>query len=429
MTRPPRARLLPFSLATALAAVAGQAQGSGFAIVEQSVTGLGNAFAGGAASAEDASTIFYNPAGLTRLQGTQYLAGIQVVMPSTKFSGGAIQANPAPPPASFPLTGGSGGDAGQTGVVPNFYYSRALNGGWTFGLGVNAPYGLATAYDPNWVGRYLAIKSDLKTVNINPSLAYKVTDKLSLGFGVSAQYATAELSNALPVPVDNNIMTIKGNDWAWGYNLGLLYQLDNQTRLGIAYRSKIDHTLKGTVSFTTIIPGVTPNTSANAGLTTPETASLSLFHKVDPRWDIMADATWTRWSRFDRIDVIPGQPVLGKNTLTLPGGWDNSWRYSVGANYHYNDHWTIRGGIAYDQTPIPSATVRTPRIPGNDRKWISFGASYRSGPNLNLDIGYAHLFVSSTPINYTDTTFGQTITGSYKSHVNILSAQLRWTFD
>ncbi len=425
MTRTPQRRLLASTIIAVLAASTGQVQASGFAIIEQSVTGLGNAFAGGSASAEDASTVFYNPAGLARLTGTQYVAGIQVIAPSTKFSGSAALFNPAPPPTTVPVSGGNGGDAGKVGVVPNLYYSRALDRHWTFGLGVNAPFGLATSYDPNWVGRYLAIKSELKTLNINPSIAYKLSDQLSLGFGVSAQYATAELTNQVPVGTDN-VMSVKGNDWAWGYNLGLLYQFTDRTRFGFAYRSKIDHTLKGTVSFT-VPSALTPNTPARAGVTTPETASFSIFHRLDSRWDIMADATWTRWDRFQQIDVIPDQAVLGKTTLTLPEGWKNSWRYSVGANYHYNNRWTLRGGLAYDETPIPTAEARTPRIPGNDRKWISIGASYQSSPNLAFDIGYAHLFVSDTPINNTN-SFG-TITGTYKSHVDILSAQLRWTFD
>ncbi len=170
---------------------AGSAFAAGFALVEQSMSGLGNAYAGGAAGAEDASTIFYNPAGMTRLNGQQLIVGTHVVMPSVKFHNeGSTHVT------GLPLSGGNGGDGGVTKPVPNLYYSRKVSDKFSVGMGINAPFGLATDYDKNWVGRYHAVESDVLTVNINPSIAYKITDNLSFGAGFNVQYMKAKLSNA-----------------------------------------------------------------------------------------------------------------------------------------------------------------------------------------------------------------------------------------
>lgn len=419
------------------------AHGAGFALIEQSVSGLGNGFAGGAAIAEDASTVFFNPAGMTRLGENEYLFGLHVVSPTTEFksSGSSTAANGA-----VPLRGGDGGEAGETGVVPNFYYVRRLNEDLVFGLGVNAPFGLATDYEDGWEGRYHALKSEVMTVNINPSLAFKVNEQLSLGAGINVQYIEVpELSNALdfatictaagapcaatPTTTDGKL-ELDGDDWSFGFNLGLLYEVDEGTRFGVAYRSRIKHELDGEARFTGTpaafsAMGIFVNDGVTADITLPESLSVSAYHELDSRWAVMGDVTWTRWDRFDELRVeFDTNP---QDDLVTPENWDNSVRYSLGLSYRYNDRWTLRTGVAYDETPIPSAELRTPRIPGNDRRWLAFGASYRHSDNLQFDVGYAHLFVDDTPINHTSA--GATLVGEYESSVDILSAQLRWQFD
>jgi long-chain fatty acid transport protein len=232
-----------------LALLAGNAQAAGFALIEQNASGLGNAYAGQAAAAEDASTIFFNPAGMTRLGGKQLLAAAHAILPSAKFSD--TGSNNAPTQTEF---GGNGGDAGTTALVPNVYFTMPLGKGITGGLGISAPFGLVTEYDNTWVGRFHAVKSDLKTININPSLAFKANDAWSVGFGINAQQAKAELSKMANygalVADSEGLAIVEGDDWGWGYNLGVLFEPRPDVRVGFSYRSKVDYELEGTVTYT-----------------------------------------------------------------------------------------------------------------------------------------------------------------------------------
>lgn len=415
---------------------------AGFSLIEQGVKGLGNAYAGSAAVAEDATTVFFNPAGMTRLQGSQVVLAGHVIMPSAKFSNGNSVVGAAA------LTGGDGGEGGENAFAPNFYYVSDVGNGLKFGLGVSAPFGLVTEYDNDWKGRYHAIRSDLMTININPSIAYPVNSQLSLGAGINAQYAEAELTNAADLRYiatggastaqdGDAIAKVEGDDWGYGFNLGLLYEIDKPTRLGVAYRSKVKQTLEGTATFTptnatatallAAIRGGTGNlvdTSAKASVDLPESLSVSVFHKLNDQWALLADITRTRWSRFKelRVDYDSAQA-----DTVIPENWKDVNRYSVGLTYTPGSAWIYRTGIAYDESPVPSAEFRTPRIPDNDRKWLAIGASYAPSGSFSLDLGYAHLFVSDTPINNA-TSQGHTLNGSYENSVDILSAQLNWMF-
>lgn len=445
--------------------MASPAVAAGFALVEQSVSGLGNAFAGGAASAEDATTVFFNPAGLTRLKGHQVAGAAHLVLPSTKFKDDGSKVSPLL--GGGALMGGDGGDGGETKVVPNFYYAGSLGNGWAVGLGVNSPFGLATDYDDHWQGRYHALNSDLITVNINPSVAYQATEHLSLGAGVSAMYVKAKLSNAVDLgsiayvqsglnpglaPLvqqkDGNVK-LDADDWAYGFNLGLLYEFNENSRIGLAYRSRVKVKAKGDANFTlpAAISGIPEldggiaatfaDTDAKADITLPDSASVSLYHRFNPQWAIMADATWTNWSTFDELRVEFDSNDFG---ITLPDNvtsenWDDSWRFALGATYNPLDKLTLRLGLAYDQTPIPDAEHRTPRIPGEDRYWTALGLGYRFNDRIALDLAYAHLFVKDSKIDKQAGTdpagedfFRGTLKGEFKSSVNIVSAQVNVLF-
>ena len=431
-----------FAIAIALAMASQATLGAGFAIIEQSVSGFGNAFAGAAASAEDASTIFFNPAGLTRVDRQLVLAG-HVVVPRAKFTdqGSTIVTGAA-------LTGGNGGDAGVTALVPNFFYAHPLANGIRLGLGIHAPFGLATEYAPDWVGRYHAVKSELRTVNINPTVALRLNETISLGFGLSAQYIEAELSNRIDFgtigalsgvpglsPQNNDgSVTLKGDDWGYGFNLGILFTPSEATRVGIAYRSRIRHTLKGRADFenapATLVAatGRFVDTGVRSSVKLPDMVSASIAHRIGTRALLLADATWTRWSTLQELRFRFDNPNEADGVTTLD--WKNSWRYSVGLSYRWSERWTLRTGIAYDQTPIPNAQRRTPRIPGEDRRWVAVGASYHPSRNLRLDVGYAHLFIKDPRIAKTATgedTFRGALNGTYDASVDILSAQLVWT--
>lgn len=424
------------------AGVSTPAMSAGFALAEQSARGLGNAFAGAAASAEDASTVYFNPAGMMRLEGNHVSIAGHVIQPSAKFSNGNSTVG------GVALTGGNGGEGGVNAVVPNFYYVGNAGGGWRYGLGINVLFGLGTEYDSTWQGRYHAIKSDLKTVNINPVAAWRVSPQLSIGGGINIMLAEAELTNAVDLrrlatagtaQDGDAIGSVKGDDQGYGFNFGLLYEMSPTTRLGLTYRSKITQSLDGNATFTptnataTTLLGIIRaggslvDTTAHAKVTLPESMSFSAHHELGGGWTLLADATYTRWSRFKELrvdyDSVQADTVIDES-------WKNVWRVAVGANYKTTGPWTWRLGVAYDQEPIPDAEHRTARIPGNDRKWLAGGFSYQPDKKFGVDVGFAHLFVSDTPINNTLPTSsgGHVLNGTYKNEVNILSAQLNWTF-
>jgi long-chain fatty acid transport protein len=379
---------------------------AGFALVEQNASGLGNAYAGQAASAQDASTIFFNPAGMTLLPDRQLVLAGHLIKPQAEFSGSVSPA----------IGGGDGGDAGDLAFVPNAYYAQRVAPGVSVGLGLTAPFGLKTEYDSTWMGRTQAIESELKTVNLNPSVAWQVNEALSLGAGVSLQYVEATLSSSAGAA---GVATINGDDYGWGFNLGALWRLGEATRIGFAYRSEIDNTLEGDVEFSV---ANMLNGPVTADVTLPDSASLSLFQKLGARWELLADVTWTGWSDFDELRIVR---ATGATLSLTPENWDDSWRYSVGANYHLDDALTLRGGVAYDETPVADA-FRTARIPDESRTWLAFGAQYRLSAASVIDVGYAHLFIDEASINKKEGPV--TLTGSYDSSVDILSAQYTHNF-
>ncbi|MED5508718.1 MAG: porin [Pseudomonadota bacterium] len=392
---------------------------AGFAIKEQSVTSLGRAFAGSAAVAEDASTIFFNPAGLTYLERGELDLGLNYIKPQSEFRNDGSNINNA-----IPLTGGNGGDAGSEAFVPNFFLSHPVNDKVTLGLGVTAPFGLVTEYRDDWVGKYLAVKSEMLTVNFNPTIAIKASEKLSLGFGVSAQYIDVKLSKMVDLGGDPNVADarakLKGDDWGYGINMGLLYQATEQTRIGLAYRSKISNTLEGDGTLKTNTGTTLADEKITAGLDLPETISLAIHHDINDQWAVMADATWTRWSRFEEL-LIESDGILATQK---PEDWENSIRYGIGLSYQHNDKWQFRTGIAYDETPIPNSQRRTARIPGTDRKWVAFGASYHYSNNIVIDAAYAHLFMDDPRIDESEGLYN--LRGDYDASVDIVGLQLRW---
>jgi long-chain fatty acid transport protein len=434
-----------WGLVCAILATARSANAAGFALIEQSVKGQGNAFAGAAATAEDASTIFYNPAGLTELSGFQFQAGGHLIIPSAKFqNAGSTFATGAPIPGS------NGGDAGTAGFVPNLYAAWDLGDRVKVGIGANVPFGLQTEYDADWVGRYQGIKSKLLTININPTIAAKLSDQFSIGAGVNLQYAKAELTNAvdfgligaqalrgtplaagLRPGVADGLIEVEGDDWSWGFNLGALYKPATGTKIGLAYRSAITHKLQGNADFS--VPaslaaltsrGSFTDTSVVAPLKTPDTLSLSASQKLGDKFTLLGDVTWTNWSRFEelRLDFAnPAQPAI-----VQPENWQDTYRWSVGLNYQASQALLLRAGFAVDPTPVRDG-FRTVRIPDGDRTWLSIGATYQPSPKFEMDFGYTHIFVEDVTVSEVNATAG-TVRGDVESAVNILSAQLRWRF-
>lgn len=431
--------LIALAVASTLGGASTLVSAAGFALIEQSASGMGNAFAGAAATAEDASTVFYNPAGMSRLEGTQITVGGHLIDLSAKFSNSgsskpaAIVTNPL---------GGNGGDAGGIAVIPNLYFVMPIGDRLNFGVGVNAPFGLKTEYDDDWAGRFQGIKSDLMAINVNPALSFKVNEVFSVGVGVNYQRLKAELTNAVVLGANTEGRAkLEADDDAWGWNAGVLFQPTSSTKIGASYRSKLDYKLDGTttVTFLNGAPVSAVSGPTTADVTLPDSFSLSLAQKLNDQWEFLADATFTRWSEINRINIVNSTNGTLRDSLVLD--FDNTWRYSIGVNYKLNDGWTLKGGLALDQTPVKGATTRSVRLPDNDRTWVSLGAAMKIMQNGRLDMGYSHLFIKDADINITRSQqlpgqtvptpqpgTASTVAGSYTGSVDIFSIQYTISF-
>ncbi len=441
MQRELQRTLIALAVASTLGGASTLASAAGFALIEQSASGMGNAFAGAAATAEDASTVFFNPAGMTLLPKREVVVAAHYIVPSFSFSDSGGSSG-----ALLQTAGGNGGDAGSGAVVPNAYFTMAVTPQVWMGLGINVPFGLTTEYDPTWLGRFQAIKSEIKTVNINPSVAYQVSESFSVGAGLNYQKIDGELTSAanysaaafavggLPAlgaiggPNVEGLTTVKGDDTGWGYNVGALIKLNESSRIGLAYRSAISYELEGTVTFSNrpaLLAAAAPDGPVTLKIKMPDSASVGVFTRLNDQWDILGDITWTGWSSFQKLEVIRSN---GATLLAVDEKWRDTYRFGVGANYRLNEQVTLRGGIAYDQTPVRDEH-RTARIPDNDRKWLTVGAKYLINSSMWVDAGYAHLFIKDAPISDNQAAAGKgNLVGSYNGSIDIFSVQYTVSF-
>ncbi len=409
------------ALAMAVAALSAQAQASGFQLFEQSGSGQGRAFAGMGAASDDASVQWYNAAGLTAIDGHQVVVGAHYISPRAKFrDAGSTVAAVQPGPES---------DGGQSAVVPNLFW-KGRWGSYDLGLSVVAPFGLETRYEGNWLGRGAGVKSELKTININPSVARKV-GSWSFGAGISAQYLDVTLTRHGYVSSATDAeVRLSGDSWAWGYNVGVQWQPTDKDVIGVSYRSTMDHKARGNATVTVLATGtVASDQRVSAKVTLPAVVDLSWRHDYSDRLSVLASATWTGWSSFKELRVVNGS---GATIALTPENWHDTWRLALGANWRISSKWLVRGGFAYDQTPVRDA-YRTVRIPDNDRRWLSLGLRYDVSPAVKLDAAYTHVFTDITPIDErvyaaNGTTYIGNLTGSYDSSVDIFSLQLVWNY-
>ncbi|MCK5276484.1 MAG: porin [Alphaproteobacteria bacterium] len=413
-----RTRLLGMTALAGLCAAvtlpADDAHAAGYALKEQSAAAQGNSFAGATAGAEDITYMFFNPAGLTRQEGHQVGVVISYISPQADTDN---------------ATGGLGGEisasAGDPAVVPAAYAMWSVTPELKLALAINVPFGLATEYTDTWAGRFHAIESELKTLNINPVVAYRFNEMISVGAGFQAQHIEATLSNAIDADFDlgNGLQEVvgemEGDDWGYGFNLGMMVEFSEATRLGLGYRSKIDSTLAGDIT----VNGSFADT-VTADLTTPASATIGLYHDINEQWAIMGEIGWTGWSSFDEIRVqFDNLPLADSVT---PEDWDDVWFFAAGVTWRPTAEWTIRGGLAFDQSPIPNAT-RTPRIPGADRTWLSVGARYELSPTFAIDAGYTHIFVDDSTVDLAGGT-PLAFTANYENSVDILALQGTFRF-
>jgi long-chain fatty acid transport protein len=414
----------------------GYAAASGFQLTEQNASGLGNAYAGSAAVAENASTIFFNPAGMTQLRDREFSGGLVAVGTSFKFTdkGSSVGA----------LAGtGSGGDGGGWGFIPNGYMSWALNKDVYVGLGFGAPFGLKTEYNNPWVGAAQATMFDVKTYNVNPSIAYRVNDNVSVGFGLNWQRVEAEytrqvavvplLGGAIPAAAAAaSPLTLTLNDNAWGWNAGALFKLSPATKLGVSYRSAIKYDTTGDIAVNGPVPALNAASSVNAAasLKLPDTFILSMTHQLSDQWQMLGDVSWTGWSSLPKIDIIRTSGAQsGSIAQTLDTDFRDTWRIALGANYKLSDTMKLKFGIAQDQTPVKGAVTRLVSLPDNDRTWFSFGAQWVPSKGSAVDVGVTYLYLKDADVANNQAASGRgTVTGTYKDSAWILGAQYSTAF-
>jgi long-chain fatty acid transport protein len=412
-------KIIYLSVSTALASWSASGVAGGFGIGTQSGSGTGNAFAGGAAVAEDASVAWSNPAGMTALPGGTHITGaLHVLKPSFKFQNTGST-------GLFASAGtGDGGDGGGWAAVPNGFIVTSISPSLRVGFALNSPFGLKTDYDAGWRGSLLALKSEIKTFNLNPSIAYKVSDNFSVGMGLSAQRILAELTNTLPPPA-GGLATLSASDWGYGFNMGMTFLPTADTRIGLHYRSSIRYKLDGTAVFSSPLAAA-GNTKVGADLKVPDSFSLSFLTRMNDKWDVMGDYTYTGWSSVQQLVVRrTGTVAPGTVLQTLPFLWDDTVRLGMGLNYRMNSQTKLRFGAAYDYTPTNNLT-RSPRLPDESRTWVAFGVQYKPFKQGTLEFGYAHEFVRDARIN--NPTAAGSLVGTFKNKADIITMQYTHSF-
>ncbi|MGJ8723684.1 MAG: OmpP1/FadL family transporter [Roseibacillus sp.] len=388
--------------------------GAGFQLAERSASGLGRAFSGEAAIADDASVVASNPAAMIMLGG------------EWNFSAGITYIDPGANATLYPaLTGGNGGpalkddDIAESAWVPYVYGTKRINDKVAVGAGLFSTFGLRTNYETSTAALVATDYSEITTVNFNPSIAYRINDQLTLGAGFNVMYAEGEITSLAPGGMGARLFGLEGDDIAFGYNIGFLYELSERTRIGLHYRSSMKLELEGDVTlspaFNTLVPGgvfdVDGVYDGTLDVELPATVELSLYHEVNDKWAFHGDILWTQWSSFETLEpktgvvnANPFAPVPVDPILATPENWNDAFRYSIGATYQHNDSWTFRTGIAYDESPVDDE-FRTLRIPDGDRIWLSLGASYAVTENMKIDAGYSFVMVDEVSLGENDGGF------------------------
>ena len=428
-------RMLTFSLASVLAGFSSHAAASAFQLFEENGAGTGDYHAGGAAEANDASTEFYNPAGLVRIKNQQMVVG-GVLIPTDIQYKGSVEVNTVNPGAPTQVVA----QGGTLNVIPNFHYAAPLTDRLVFGFGITVPFGLETDYGDDTFLRYAGTETQLQTINISPTLGFAITDKLSVGAGFDAQYLEGQFDQYAGLFSGfDTTSTNKGSSWGYGYNLGVLYQFTPHTRVGLSYRSRILQDLTGKSTFSgplanSLSGGTQVSYNLNGKIVLPPTSIASFYHDFNSRWAIMGSAMFTQWKSFDdlvlnnvaSLNTTTGQ-ADNQQSITVHEDFRNTWNYALGAQYTLSDKWLFRGGIGYDETPT-NDTDRNIQLPDSNRFITAVGAHYQANKSVGVDVGWTHLFVKNAPINNTQTVGSEQVitVGNATSAANVFGIQLTW---
>lgn len=418
-------RLLRIGLAMAIAATSSHGLASGFAINEQSVSAMGTAFAGRSSAADDATTVFGNPAGMARLEREQVSGGLAAIIAKSDIDD--VQSS---------IPGSNDGDMVPFVAAPMGYYVKPLDEQWRFGLGLYVPFGLVTDYERDFQGRGYANLSEVKVITLQPTLSYRFNEQWSVGFGPTFNHIEGQLTSTIPNPFAPSTaagqVKVKGDDLAMGFNAGVLFELNPATRFGLTYHSKVDYKLKGhtKVESDGLLAGSAGKYDASLELQTPESVDFSITHALDQRWTLYAGSTWTRWSRLQDITVdnkgVAGPFAANLTTITEEQGWHDTWAHAVGAAYQLNPQWLLRAGVAVDQSPTNNRH-RSPRIPTGDRTIFSVGAGWSPNDDLTLDLAYSYLMEEDAKIDLDEPLKGS-YRAIYRNSAHGLGAQVTYRY-
>ena len=412
-------KLKYFLAATVFAASLSMAQtasAGGFYIQEQSASGLGAAFAGVSATPRDSSTLFYNIAGMTHLSGTNANLGAHLIFGDSEMrdTGSTF---------GGPLTGGNnGGNPFDPAVVPNLYITHQTTDNFWIGLGITAPFGLELEYNDDFFARYDSLENELMTIDIQPSMAYRFNDWLSVGAGINYQFVNAKLTSVVSDGAEG-ISELEGDDASFGYTASVLLEPWEHTRLGVNYRSTVNHTLDGRISLTGTA-GSDFNVAGSARLSTPDIANFAVSHDISEQWTLLGQANWYGWNDFEAITARNAAGGIIENVVQ---NYQAVWGYAIGAEYTYDDEWTFRAGYQYDNTPTTDE-YRTTRIPDGDRQWFTAGTTYNMNNGFSFDLGLAYIDVDEETINISRTSNLAAINAATEGSVAIVSLGLNYKF-
>lgn len=464
---------LKLSICVISSALMQQALASGYHFGTQSVGAQSTANAA-AAEAADASTIFSNPAGLTKLEGKAEITGAaNIVFPSVKYRDGHATYY-----RGGQVTGSDSGKITKTTAAPHIYGAYKLNNRVSVGLGMYIPYGSKTDYDDDSVLRYNLNKLGLTTVAFEPALAFKVNDKHSLAVGLVAQYSQAELTKfadwsasqqdidlraieaglapTIPkIPGASNRANwqgrgdVKGHDWGFGYHLGWMFDVNEHVRIGAAYRSKVEHNLKGTAnwqadgSVSRLLESKFRERSylvsegASVKITTPESLSVHGMYRATDKLNLFSDVTWTRHSRFNKAELnFEHEKTVTKGnsrTTTIVPNWRDTVKVAFGGSYQYTEPLQLRAGVAFDQSPVKGSHDRLNTLPDANRLWFSVGARYTYKQRHVLDAALSYIHINSSdfvsaPSTGENVDSKGTTSAKFKSHAAILGMQYTYKF-
>lgn len=394
---------------------AGDANASGWGLNDQSVTGLGRAYSDGALAGDDYSAIAYNPAAM-QLGGTGVQLGGTLINLRSDVHGKTTYAN------------GVSRNAGDANVnvsvvVPNFFAQYKVNEKMRVGFGIYVPFGLAIKYDSNWFASEHGITSDLQVIDFAPAVSYEVMDNLSLGVAVNFRKSSVFLtSHNIDNPQTRNEFDLE--DWGVGLNVGAMYKLGENTRFGVSFRSRSQHQIKGD----TMLQSRDLPYNTTLPMNAPERVLANVYHRIGD-FGLSAGVEWTRWSRFDalRLNNALIRSQVGQR-------WKNTWRGAVGLDYYHSENWTFRGGIGFDESPVPNSEWRTAAIADNDRWMFSAGTSYKTGA-WTVDFGYSFLYLPTYEVhnhrqnlNNDPTPTMTNLDAKYDTYAHVVGLQVQYTF-